>query len=1494
MSIFFNNSRINDWYYNSSDIIKVYHNGAVCYYKLDSSSPSGQTPCFAVVDDITQYTETEFEDVFDKATEKWYKLNNLNQYEEYGVYASGRTICEGSTSRLPQGYTEVEYIRHSNDVRVQNVWSVPNDAVDGNIYTVDLLLDSTSQQGQSRFIGLFGWGSGHCQRTNRTAGDQTNAGYHCSDGWHLNDTIGNYYQEYDVKLRYRMTTSALTITNTQTSAVTTLDFTVNSGSATGGNFGVFSYTGSDSGAYQMRGNIYQIIIEGSDNTIKHQYIPCQRNSDSQYGLYDLIGEEFYYPTTITISGGEPVTPTDCVTTYEGKLTIDEETSSRLPQGYTEVEYIENTSYVANTKSTTRFNVIGDSSSGNIYTIVYDLYDDSGSRYLHIFGNNVNVFMQKIQQVWADKCIHFKFYGLDAYAVSTPLSTKAQIEIDSNSIIITNLEASTSTTTTYGGSITSVNETHYGVFCCYNNNDNGAHSMVGKIYEIKIESSNHELKNHYIPCYRDSDNKVGLYDIVGDAFYYDESGELSLSSGDPIAPTSTTCEFIYSGNSWVNVGEVSGSSKTSDFKIGDIKERVTTSVSDGDYLLFSYYNKSDISKPENIMSYNPSNNYLSNLSGYGITSIDSTTIIDPSIWVLESTSSANTFYIKSIKNNLYWGYQNTQTSRSLNLVNGSSSEKAPVLITPSCKENCYGFVEKKSNASTGYGGYGLNQLYDYTYQLNWLNNSSSSDPCTFFTTDGNADFIIYKMNASDAEYPINYDEKSDPPNNLSFSSMTEAETYAYNNCVYDGLRATIDGELYTFDSEEGWVEIPYYYKFEDVTPSSASGWTITESQTYNPDSTYYDDYSLENSTTSNVSKIAKITIFGYESFTYYIRSFGYSTYVYVTSSNVDEIQTDPTTHIGYNSTSAITNTYYFNKNAGSSVNLSNYRRITYNNLDKNVEHTFYITFYGRSYSSYYANATILIPKEQTNENWEQVTFTSSSNVSGNPKNLYVDGNYSSSGGTQYFCYRWMLGLPSGNHSSNVSYSNYNYCPDVTSSTFTSVAGNSRLVEYSYNGTTNKTLQFRLVDESGNTINTADTVYYSMTYYNSCGTSSSSSNLTFPRGISVKVGGRFNFTSSSNRHYIYGYEPNIQLNTSYYSDNYETYFDIPYTKLSTEAVTVTYVTYDPNDVEVPAFLTKISYPYGNSGATTNTLTSYDVPYTYTYDVAQTNNKFSADSQSFTASGASRTVTFTLYPNNRDFSTVADLEAYQYAWEGMRATVGDTKYKYTNGEWVEQTHSLPDVPFVLNYNAKEYDAITHTIAMTVGQLNDTDAVAYNNPSNIVDHSSDGYITISNSSMRIRKENQDIALFNRTSNSTSSDMTIVCKAKTTGGENVITNRDSNYNWMYRLKSVGNLTLHGVSETGGIQWNINNPDIMSVRTYYDSGTKVLYNNWTKNTSSNPASFTYGSTNGDTSKAGALFVGYSWSNVSEQWSGDFYWVYMAQAKLTDEQIQQVIDYNENL
>ncbi len=70
----------------------------------------------------------------------------------------------------------------------------------------------------------------------------------------------------------------------------------------------------------------------------------------------------------------------------------------------------------------------------------------------------------------------------------------------------------------------------------------------------------------------------------------------------------------------------------------------------------------------------------------------------------------------------------------------------------------------------------------------------------------------------------------------------------------------------------------------------------------------------------------------------------------------------------------------------------------------------------------------------------------------------------------------------------------------------------------------------------------------------------------------------------------------------------------------------------------------------------------------------------------------------------------------------------------------------------------------------------------------------------------------------------------------------------------------------------------------------IVYNNYTNNTTSSNSSFSYGGTNNGKF---ALFAGYA-SSTGEWFVGDFYWVYMCQGTLTDEQVQQVIDYNENL
>lgn len=254
----------------------------------------------------------------------------------------------------------------------------------------------------------------------------------------------------------------------------------------------------------------------------------------------------------------------------------------------------------------------------------------------------------------------------------------------------------------------------------------------------------------------------------------------------------------------------------------------------------------------------------------------------------------------------------------------------------------------------------------------------------------------------------------------------------------------------------------------------------------------------------------------------------------------------------------------------------------------------------------------------------------------------------------------------------------------------------------------------------------------------------------------------------------------------------------------------------------------------------------------------------------------------------------EEYGVYGEGKNITYYEGKLTIDNGHewmwngasWVDEgevsasTESLPDVAFSVNYNAKDYDASTQTIAKTSGQLVNVDAVISGGSSITFDTD---HITITGS---LRAPlNGYSSYLNRSDNSPN--LTIISKALTTGGNSLITNRDANYNWMYR-QTTSKLLLHGSVAIGEIACSSSEPSILSVRV--DSSRVVTYNNWTDNTTSSVTNFTYGASN---SGGGALFNGYNTTIITkEPWDGDFYWVYMTQNTLTDAQIQQVIEYNE--
>ena len=75
--------KINDQYIQkillgSTPVQRIYQSGSIVY------EAGGSTPCFEVVNTISQ-ASGDYVDVYVKSESKWYKKNNLNQYEEYGV-----------------------------------------------------------------------------------------------------------------------------------------------------------------------------------------------------------------------------------------------------------------------------------------------------------------------------------------------------------------------------------------------------------------------------------------------------------------------------------------------------------------------------------------------------------------------------------------------------------------------------------------------------------------------------------------------------------------------------------------------------------------------------------------------------------------------------------------------------------------------------------------------------------------------------------------------------------------------------------------------------------------------------------------------------------------------------------------------------------------------------------------------------------------------------------------------------------------------------------------------------------------------------------------------------------------------------------------------------------------------------------------------------------------------------------------------------------------
>ena len=286
----------------------------------------------------------------------------------------------------------------------------------------------------------------------------------------------------------------------------------------------------------------------NDGTIIRDFIPCYRNSDNEVGLYDLVNDVFYtndgtgsftygsvvsipnpdYPTdinmvtgdnTITVSGNEesvdyPLTLGELEYCKIGNYS-DEFIKKTLPNTYTEVDYIESS-------GTQRIDTGFKPNSNTKYDmdVLVTQKEVGASQYF------VSSQTSKRSNVYFNANNYLSIgYGSDYYNTSILVETnkKYNLVLDKNKFYIDNELITTANAGEFSLNLNAQLFVQYAGGTTYNN------YAYARLYTFKIYD-NGVLVRDFIPCYRNSDNEVGLYDLVNDVFYTN-SGTGSFTYGD---------------------------------------------------------------------------------------------------------------------------------------------------------------------------------------------------------------------------------------------------------------------------------------------------------------------------------------------------------------------------------------------------------------------------------------------------------------------------------------------------------------------------------------------------------------------------------------------------------------------------------------------------------------------------------------------------------------------------------------------------------------------------------------------------------------------------------------------------------------------------------------------------------------------------------------------------------------------------------------------------
>ena len=242
------------------------------------------------------------------------------------------------------------------------------------------------------------------------------------------------------------------------------------------------------------------------NTLALDYRPARRDSDGVIGMYDLVSKTFKNNsgTGTFIAGPE--------------LAIGKGGGKSLPEEYQQVEYLEskdgincyiNTGFVPN----------------NNTRLITSIYPTSNVRGAHFwFGSRSGSSTNKalgIYQGISSGTLYALWNTSGNIALSISGQKQYDIDFNKNVLKINGSTAYTFTSGTFTG--------EYSIFLFAMNTSGSMDEQKGgmKMHFCKIYDNGTIVRNLY-PCYRKSDMKPGMYDVVGSTFYTNQgTGEFTL-------------------------------------------------------------------------------------------------------------------------------------------------------------------------------------------------------------------------------------------------------------------------------------------------------------------------------------------------------------------------------------------------------------------------------------------------------------------------------------------------------------------------------------------------------------------------------------------------------------------------------------------------------------------------------------------------------------------------------------------------------------------------------------------------------------------------------------------------------------------------------------------------------------------------------------------------------------------------------------------------------